>query len=55
MHIDYVSFSRVKTLQDQCLLNFDPKKIRVSEDVKLEMKRLREKPFPFKLTTLRLN
>ncbi len=49
MHIHYVAFSRVKTLQDLCILNFDPKKILVSKDVKFEMKCLREKPFPFKL------
>ena len=35
----YVAFSRVKTLQGLHIVNFDPKAIRKSDDVAMEMNR----------------
>ena len=38
----YVAFSRVKSLQGLHILNFNPKAIKASDDVKVEMQRLNE-------------
>ena len=48
MHIHYVAMSRVREFQNLHLLNFEPQKIKVSDDVKIEMARLRQQPYSAK-------
>ena len=42
--IHYVAMSRVREFENLHLLNYDPKKVKASEEVKLEMDRLRQQP-----------
>ena len=44
--IHYVAMSRVREFEKLHLLNYDPKKVKASEEVKLEMNRLRQQPCP---------
>ncbi|XP_076461676.1 uncharacterized protein LOC143294132 [Babylonia areolata] len=51
-HLVYVALSRARTMAGLHLLDFDPKKIRVSPKVKQEMERLRQEPVVPCLTDL---
>ena len=42
----YVAFSRVKTLEKLCIINYTQSQIHVSEHVEKEMKRLRKNILP---------
>ena len=44
--IHYVAMSRVREFEKLHLLNYDPKKVKASEEVKLEMERLRQQSCP---------
>ena len=44
--IHYVAMSRVRVFEKLHLLNYDPKKVKVYEEVKLEMDRLRQQSCP---------
>ena len=44
--IHYVAMSRVREFENLHLVNYDPKKVKASEEVKLEMDRLRQQPYP---------
>ncbi|XP_076436945.1 uncharacterized protein LOC143276321 isoform X2 [Babylonia areolata] len=51
-HLVFVALSRARTMAGLHLLDFDPKKIRVSPKVKQEMERLRQEPVVPCLTDL---
>ena len=50
--IHYVAMSRVREFDKLYLLNYDPRKVKASEEVKLEMSRLRQQSCPSTLRNL---